>query len=150
LTSSAFESQAEIPHVYSDYGEKISPPLSWSAGPEGTKSYVIVVEDPDANTPRPYVHWVLYNLPPQHTSLPLAVPTAPRLPHWGGALQGRNTRNTFGYFGPRPPTGDPAHHYHFQVFAVDRMLELNPGATLEQLHSAMEGHILAKGELVGT
>jgi Raf kinase inhibitor-like YbhB/YbcL family protein len=148
ITSTSFAGNGTIPTKHADYGEKISPALSWTV-PPSAKSLVVIVEDPDAKEPKPFVHWVLYNLPPSFAALPEAVPGAPRLPEFGGALQGRNSRGTIGYFGPRPPKGDPAHHYHFQVFAVDAMLELGPGATASVVVAAMNKHVVGRGELVG-
>jgi Raf kinase inhibitor-like YbhB/YbcL family protein len=148
ITSTSFAGNGTIPTKHADYGEKISPALSWTV-PPSAKSLVVIVEDPDAKEPKPFVHWVLYNLPPSFAALPEAVPGAPRLPEFGGALQGRNSRGTIGYFGPRPPKGDPAHHYHFQVFAVDAMLELDPGATASGVVAAMNKHVVGRGELVG-
>ena len=129
---------------------KISPDLSWTGVPPSAKSLAVFVEDPDAKEPKPFVHWVLYNLPSSITALPESVPGAPRLPEFGGALQGRTSRGTTGYVGPRPPKGDPPHHYHFQVFALDAPLTLDPGADATAVAGAMKGHVLASGELVGT
>jgi Raf kinase inhibitor-like YbhB/YbcL family protein len=151
VRSDAFASGQPIPDRYADYGGKTSPPLSWSGAPAGTASIAVLVEDPDAPGPNtPYVHWVLYNLPPQHTGLPEGVANRPRLDELGGALQGKNDHGTVGYFGPRPPPGHGTHHYHFQVFALDRALDLQPGATRQQLRDAVDGHVLGKGRLVGT
>jgi Raf kinase inhibitor-like YbhB/YbcL family protein len=149
VSSRAFSANGTIPAKHADYGEKVSPDLSWTAVPSSAKSVVILAEDPDAKEPKPFVHWVLYNLPPSFSALPESVPGTPRLPEFKGALQGRNSRGTTGYFGPRPPKGDLAHHYHFQVFAVDIMLSLDPGATATAVLTAMKGHVVARGELVG-
>jgi Raf kinase inhibitor-like YbhB/YbcL family protein len=151
VRSDAFSSGQPIPDRYADYGGKTSPPLSWSGAPTGTKSIAVLVEDPDAPGPNtPYVHWVLYNLPPQRTELPDGVANRPRVDELGGALQGKNDHGSVGYFGPRPPPVHGTHRYHFQVFALDRTLELQPGATRDQLRAAMNGHVLGKGRLVGT
>jgi Raf kinase inhibitor-like YbhB/YbcL family protein len=150
ITSSSFNANAPIPPKYADYGEKISPALSWTGVPASAKSLVLMVEDPAAQEPRPFVHWVLFDLPPSITSLPEAVPGTPRLPEFGGALQGRNSRGTIGYFGPRPPKGDPAHEYHFQVFAVDSMLNVDPASAPGVVLSAMKGRVVGRGELTGT
>jgi Raf kinase inhibitor-like YbhB/YbcL family protein len=151
VRSDAFSSGQPIPDRFADYGGKTSPPLGWSGAPAGTKSIAVLAEDPDAPGPNtPYVHWVLYNLPPQRAELPEGVANRPRLDELGGALQGKNDHGTVGYFGPRPPPGHGTHHYHFQVFALDRVLELQPGATRDQLRAAMNGRVLGKGRLVGT
>src|SRR5918994_1653015 len=85
----------------------------------GTRSYVVMMEDPDVGHDPPFVHWTIYDLPPDVTELREGVPGQPRLLLPDGALQGRNDRGSTGYFGMRPPKGDPAHHYHVQVFALD-------------------------------
>lgn len=108
------------------------------------------MEDPDAKTPKPYVHWVLYNVPPETNRLPESVPTLPRLKEPKDALQGRNSRWQVGYAGPRPPEGDPAHHYHFQLFALDTMLDVPPGADRDAVLKALTGHVIARGEVIGT
>jgi Raf kinase inhibitor-like YbhB/YbcL family protein len=149
VTSRAFSANGAIPPKHADYGEKISPDLAWTGAPTSAKALALMAEDPDAKEPKPFVHWVLYNLPVSFSSLPESVPGTPRLPEFGGALQGRNSRGTPGYFGPRPPKGDPAHHYHFEVFAVDSMLALDPGATATAVLTAMKGHVVGHGELVG-
>lgn len=132
-----------IPDVYSSYGPSVSPPLVWSKGPPGARSYALIVEDPDAPMPTPFVHWMVWNLPAGVTTLAEgAVPA--------GARQGKLMFvGKTGYMGPRPPAGGP-HHYHFQVFALDRMLDLPDGAERPQLADAMKGHVLASGELIAT
>jgi Raf kinase inhibitor-like YbhB/YbcL family protein len=150
VTSSSALPGGPLPLVYTDYGEKISPALQWTGVPATAKSLVLVMEDPGAEEPTPFVHWMLYNLPATATSLPEAVPGLPRLPELGGALQGRNSKGTVGYFGPRPPRVDPAHHYHFQVFAVTEMLSLPPSASREVLLAALVGRVVATGDLVVT
>ncbi|MGK5023388.1 YbhB/YbcL family Raf kinase inhibitor-like protein [Janthinobacterium sp. RB2R34] len=132
---------------YSEYADGVSPPLSWSTV-AGAKSYAIIMEDPDAPQ-KPFVHWLAWNIPSTVTSLPEGLQEQPRLTEPEGVLQGRTTRGSIGYYGPRPPVGDPAHHYHFQVFALDAVLSLPFGADRDQLLQAMQGHVLAKGELVG-
>jgi Raf kinase inhibitor-like YbhB/YbcL family protein len=110
----------------------------------------VMMEDPDVGHDPPFVHWTIYDLPPDVTELREGVPGQPRLLLPDGALQGRNDRGSIGYFGMRPPKGDPAHHYHVQVFALDTKLGLPHGASRTQLLDAMSGHVLGKGELVGT
>jgi Raf kinase inhibitor-like YbhB/YbcL family protein len=149
VRADAFEHEGEIPELFSDYGEGISPAIRWQGAPEGTRSFVILMEDPNAPQPRPFVHWVLYNLPGHHDHVPMGLNQMLRLEHLDGALQGRNSRNTIGYFGPRPPEGNPAHQYHFQVFALDRELDLPIGASRQQVIDAMATHVLAMGEVAG-
>ena len=113
------------------------------SAPAGTRSLALMMEDPDASSARPYVHWLAWNIDPVEGSLPEGV--APDAP---GLVQGRNNRRSNGYFGPRPPGSRP-HHYHFQLFALDDALTLPAGADREALLAAMNGHVLAKGDLVG-
>ncbi len=96
------------------------------------------------------MHWVAYNIPADRTSLPEGLQGEATLSAPAALLQGRNSRDAVGYFGPRPPVGDPAHHYHFQVFALDAELPVRPGAPRDEVIVAMSNHVLAAGELVGT
>ncbi len=148
VRSPAFEVAGAIPLRYSDYGGKLSPPLSWSRGPTATKSYVVIVDDPDAK-PQLVNHWGIFNLPADVVSLPEGIPGAPALAQ-PKALQATNTRGSTGYVGPRPPPGDAPHAYHFQVFALDRELDLPPAPARELVLEAMRGHVLAAGTLIGT
>lgn len=150
VQSPAFQKGGVIPEQYSSYGQDVSPPLRWSEPPYGTQSIVVLLEDPDAENPKPYVHWVLYDLPPGTRELREGLPRLGRLKDPSGALQGLNSRGSLGYFGPRPPAGVPPHRYHFQVFALDTPLGFNPGVNRQAVLNAMGGHVLAKGELVGT
>lgn len=150
LSSGAFQHDGAIPPKFGAEGENISPPLAWKKGPEGTQSYVVFMEDPDVAKKPPFVHWLVYNLPADVQQLREGVPGAPMLAQPKGALQGANDRGSLGYFGPRPPKGGPSHSYHFQVMALDTVLELPFGATRAELLEAIEGHVLARGGLVGT
>ncbi len=141
VSSSVLKSGAPIPDGYTSYGASTSPPLAWRGAPAGARSVAVILEDPDAPTPAPFVHWVIWNLPPA-----AGVPEAKPPP---GAVEGKMSIGRMGYFGPRPPAG-PAHHYHFQVFALDRTLDLAAGADAKGLETAMAGHVLASGELVAT
>lgn len=149
VRSPAFQANQSIPDTFSATGEDISPPLNWAAGPEGTKSYVVLAEDPEVPLPQPFVHWILYNIPPDVQDLREGIPGSPKLPRPDGALQGTNSRGSTGWYGMKPPAGSE-HSYHFQVFALDHMLDVAPGADREAVLDAMEGHVLAEGELVGT
>jgi Raf kinase inhibitor-like YbhB/YbcL family protein len=102
VRSPAFEANGRIPLRYSAYGEDVSPLISWSKGPEGTQSYVVLMEDPDAKTPKPFVHWILFNVPADVTSLREGMPGSAAVPEPKGAKQGTNSRGSVGYFGPRP------------------------------------------------
>jgi Raf kinase inhibitor-like YbhB/YbcL family protein len=147
VQSSGFANGEALPAKYSEYMDGVSPPLAWRSV-KGAQSYVIIMEDPDAPQ-KPFVHWLAWNIPASVTSLPEGVQEQPRLTQPEGVLQGRTTRGSIGYFGPRPPVGDPAHHYHFQIFALDTVLSLGFGSDRDQLLQAMRGHVLAKGEIVG-
>lgn len=148
LASVAFDHGGAIPGIHSEYGEGISPPLSWSPGPAGTKSYALILEDPDVGMPRPFVHWVVYNIPTEVRVLRGGLPTAPRLELPDGVLQGRNTAGSTGYFGMKPPA-DGVHRYHFQLFALDRMIDVPPGADRDAVLTAIRPHVLARGVLLG-
>lgn len=148
VRSRAFDRAESIPLRYSEYGDGISPDLQWTPV-ENARSYAVIMEDPDAPS-GVFVHWVAWNIPGSSTQLPEGIPKQLRPADPGGVLQGATSRGTIGYFGPRPPTGDPPHHYHFQVFALDTQPQLQPGATRDQLLNAISGHVIAKGELVGT
>lgn len=149
VRSPGFDDGQPIPERFSDYGQGISPPLAWSEGPQGTRSFVILMEDPDAPSPSPYIHWVAYNIPGDVTELRESLPGRPALQAPVNLLQGRNSNGSIGYFGPRPPGGDGPHSYHFQVFALDTMLDLPPGAARAEVLEAMRGHVLAKGRVIG-
>lgn len=140
LTSAAVGVDGRIAARQSAHGQNLSPPLSWSGG-AGAKTYAIVLEDSDAPGARPFVHWLVWNIPGAMTSL-----AEGRVP--AGAAQGANDAGGTGYFGPRPPSG--IHHYHFKIFALDGTLGLAAGADRAALSRAMNGHVLAGGELVGT
>ncbi|MEF9438016.1 MAG: YbhB/YbcL family Raf kinase inhibitor-like protein [Candidatus Mariimomonas ferrooxydans] len=144
VKSSAFEHGGMIPSKYTCDGDDISPPLSWEGVPEGTKSIALISDDPDAPMGT-WVHWVLFNLPPDTSELPEDVAKKEELEN--GAKQGRNDFPKIGYGGPCPPSG--THRYYFKIYALDTMLDLSPGATKKDLLKAMEGHILAEGQLMG-
>ena len=148
VTSPAFADSGRIPERYSAYDQNFSPEIAWSKGPEGTRSYVLLMEDPDASTTTPFVHWILFNIPADVTSLGEGVPGSAALSKPKGARQGVNSRGSVGYFGPKPPA-DGDHHYHFQIFALDTALDLKPGAGRKEILEAMKGHVLAQGERVG-
>jgi Raf kinase inhibitor-like YbhB/YbcL family protein len=140
VSSSAFQAGGAIPQTYSAFRQSVSPPLSWSAAP-AARSYAILVDDPDGPAATPVSHWVAWNIAPGMT-------TAPEGSKAG--VQGTNTHKTVGYIGPHPPAGDPPHHYHFQVLALDRMLDTPAGGDREAVLAAVKGHVVAKGEVVGT
>ena len=145
LESPTFEAQATIPTKYTCDGPDVSPPLSWNDQPKGTKSFTIICDDPDAPGGT-WVHWVLYDLPPDTSGLPEDVPKTKTLDN--EAKQGTNDFRSIGYGGPCPPRG-PAHRYFFKLYALDAKLDLPPGKTKRDVEKAIEGHILASAELVG-
>ncbi len=149
LTSAAFHHNGPIPARYTCQGQDLSPPLAWSGAPPGTKSFALIVDDPDAPDPAAprmtWVHWVLYNLPADATGLPEGV-TAARLP--AGALEGSNDWRRTGYGGPCPPIG--RHRYFHKLYALDTVLPDLHHPTKAALEKRMQGHILASAELVGT
>jgi len=148
VKSNAFAANAAIPEKHSDYADGVSPAIEWSAVPK-VVSYAIIMEDPDSAPIKPFVHWLAWNIPATVTGFPEGLQEQLRLVEPEGVLQGRNSSGTHGYFGPKPPVGDPAHHYHFQVLALDTMLDLPPTADRDALLAAVAGHVIAKGELVG-
>ena len=149
LSSDSFAADGEIPVVHTCEGEDISPHLRWSGAPEGTRSFALIVDDPDAPDPQAprmtWVHWVLFNVPASATELPSGV-TLADLP--GGARQGLNDWKHARYGGPCPPIG--RHRYFHKLYALDIVLPDQEAATKQWLEDAMEGHILAMHELVGT
>ena len=144
LTSSVFTDGGKIPEIHTCDGKDISPPLTWTPGPEGTKSYALICDDADASNGT-WVHWILFNISPELTTLPRRIPPIETVA--SGFKQGVNDFGNLGYSGPCPPRG--THRYYYKLYALDTMLELEAGITKEQLDKAMRGHILAKGELMG-
>jgi len=148
LTSKSFTSQASIPAKHTCEGGDVSPALAWSGAPAGTKSFVVIVDDPDAPDPKApqttWVHWVLYNLPAATTELPEGASKS--LPP--GTAEGKNDWKKTGYGGPCPPVG--RHRYFHKVYALDTVLPDLRQPTKAHLEKAMEGHVLGKAELVGT
>ncbi len=145
IVSSAFQHDGAIPLRYTCDGDNVSPPLSWGEVPGNTKSLALICEDPDS--PRKFVHWLLYNIPPDVTVLQEGIPMGELVE--GHAMQGRNDFGDIGYGGPCPPEGS-THHYHFTLYALDTMLDLDAGATKHELENAIGGHVLGHGRLTGT
>jgi hypothetical protein len=152
ITSGAFESGKLIPKTYTGDGEDRSPPLAWNGAPAATKELARICDDPDAPTPKPWVHWVIYKIPGNTKSLEERIPRKPRPPTPEGALQGMNSfpSDNIGYRGPAPPKGHGVHHYHFRLYALDAPLDLKPALDKEAVLAAMKSHILSEGEIVGT
>lgn len=149
LYSPAFAQGGEIPMKYTCEGRDVSPPLSWKGVPEGAESLALIVDDPDAPDPAnprmTWVHWVVYNIPPDAEGLPEDAGSG-RLPP--GAEDGINDWNRTGYGGPCPPIG--RHRYFFKLYALDTRLSFPGPPTKRDLEAAMKGHVLDRAELVGT
>lgn len=150
VTSPVLQNGAAIPRRYSAYDKGVAPAIGWGNLPAGTRTVVLLMEDPDAIAPLPFVHWSLIDVPPEVAGVPEELNRNFQPLPGQPARQGSSSISDRGYFGPRPPKGDPPHRYHFQVFALDTFLKLEPGFNRHALISAMQGHVLAKGLLVGT
>jgi Raf kinase inhibitor-like YbhB/YbcL family protein len=145
ISSPAFANGAAIPDKYSCKGSDATPALTWSEPPAGTQSFALIMDDPDAPSGT-WVHWVIFNIPASARGLDEGLPTDAQLSD--RSLQGRSSAGTSGYHGPCPPSG--THHYFFKLYALDAMLELPTNTNKKDLLAAMEGHILANVELMGT
>jgi hypothetical protein len=143
IRSSAFFIGNPIPFKYTCDGDNISPSLQWEDPPEGTQSFALILEDPDAPN-KTFTHWILYNLPAECRELPENA-TESSLPK--GAVQGKNDFNQLGFGGPCPPNG--THRYFFKLFALDQLLDLKSGASKAEFMQAIEGHILDAAEVMG-
>ena len=144
LTSAAFQPGEMIPTKYTCDGPDVSPPLSWSDPPAGTKSFALISDDPDAPVGT-WVHWVMWNVPADTRALEENVPKKESLPN--GTKQGTTDFRRIGYGGPCPPSG--THRYFFKLYALDTTLNLPASTTKKDLEKAMQGHILAQAELMG-
>jgi len=150
MTSSGFQPNQMIPKKYTGEGDDVSPPLAWEGVPAGARELALIVDDPDAPMDRPFVHWVVYKIPPATRALPEGVANESTLRDPPGAMQGVNDFKKTGYGGPMPPKGHGVHHYHFKLYALDEALNVQPGLDKQALLSAMKERIIAEGELVGT
>ncbi len=150
LTSSSFQANQRIPSKFTGEGPDVSPSLDWEGAPGGTKTFALVCDDPDALSATGIIwdHWVIWNIPASVQALTENIENKESV--LGGAKQGMNSWPHLGYNGPMPPPGHGVHHYHFKLYALDGELSLPAGATKKQLEAAMDGHILAQCELVGT
>lgn len=152
LTTTAFEDGGIIPNRYTMAAERqaVSPALEWTNVPDGTVSFALIVHDPDTSlmkTTNEALHWMIFNIPGGSRGLPEGVPAEAQLPD--GSIQGLNRRSKVGYLGMGAPAPGPYHHYTFELFALDTKLNLGANASQEDVLSAMNGHILMKGVLVG-
>ena len=143
FASGAFSSGGAIPIEFTCDGDNVAPPLNWRRVPVGTQSLALTMDDPDANG---YVHWVMYNIPPD--SMGLGADTLPQEELADGSLQGVNGRGEIGYTRPCPPGGE--HRYRFRLYALDAEVDLDAGATLAELEAAIADHVVARSELGGT
>jgi Raf kinase inhibitor-like YbhB/YbcL family protein len=150
VTSPAFNHGDPIPQKYATM-EDLSPPIAWSNLPPDTKSVAVMVEDPDSPGVTPNVHWIIYNIPPTERGLNEGIPPRQTLQSPTGARQGKNSTMSIGYTRPAPPVGR-THHYHFQVFALAKMLEPRAGAAIGRAEflRLITGQVLATGEIIGT
>ncbi len=142
LRSEEFAHGEPMPNKYSREGDELSPPFVWDGVPEEADALALLCEDPDAPGEQPFTHWVVFNIPTEKTGLPE-----------GGPIPGTEGRNDFGeqgYGGPMPPEGDGPHRYFFRLYAIDRVLDLQPDAGREQLVQAMQGHAIDQAEWMGT
>ena len=153
LSSTAFAEGQPIPPKYTADGEDVSPPLTWSAPPEGTKELALICDDPDAPRNEPWVHWVIYSIPADAGDCPWRCPRIVRPPEPAGAVQGKNSwpdGENIGYRGPDPPKGKRA-PLLFHALRLGRAIAgRQPGMTKDQLLEAMSGHVIGRGELIGT
>ena len=145
LTSGSFNSGADIPKKFTCEGQDASPALAWNSAPQGTVSFALIVDDPDAPAGT-WVHWIVYDLPASTQQLPEGVAKTDEVS--GGGRQGINDFRKTGYGGPCPPPGKP-HRYFFKIYALDSMLNLKPRASKKDVEQAMKGHVLAQAELMG-
>ena len=145
IESSAFKEGATIPRENTCDGPDLSPALSWSGVPAGAKGLALICDDPDAPVGT-WVHWVLYDLPAAAQGLPQGVPKDRELK--GGGRQGINDFRKIGYGGPCPPPGKP-HRYFFKLYALDKMLALDPSVSKKDVEKAMQGHVLGEAQLMG-
>lgn len=145
FSSSAFESGSHIPKKYTCDGDDVSPELTWGQVPDGTDSFTLIVDDPDAPG-RVFTHWVLYNLPASTTLLEEGISAVELVK--SGASQGKNDFGQVGYGGPCPPPGKP-HRYRFHLYALNTMLDMPSGVSKSAVLGAMKGHILGEAEIVG-
>ena len=150
LTSSTFAHKGAIPALHTCQGKDVSPPLQWSGVPVQAKSLVLIMDDPDAPDPAhpkmTWVHWVVYDIPPQVNQIEAGVKAVANLTH--GGTHGITDFKRMGYGGPCPPIGE--HRYFFKLYALDTMLNLPPGKTKIEVEKAMAGHAIAHTELIGT
>lgn len=142
IISPAFEHQGKLPIKYTCHDKNMNPPLQFHGVPSNAKSLVLVMSDPDAPQSQPWIHWVLFNIPPKTREIKEGSMVE-------GAKRGKNTAQTLEYYGACPPIGHGMHHYYFILYALDKELDLQEGASYEEVKQALQGHIIAQADLVG-
>jgi Raf kinase inhibitor-like YbhB/YbcL family protein len=150
VRSPAFTEGQPIPRRHTGDGEDLSPPLSWSGLPAAARGLALIVDDPDAPTQEPWVHWVIYNLQATEEGLVEGIPPVARPGSPAGAIQGKNSWGSLGYRGPAPPKGHGVHRYFFKLYALNQALELPEGLDKKGLLEAIKNHIVSQAELSGT
>jgi Raf kinase inhibitor-like YbhB/YbcL family protein len=151
VASSAFEHHGTVPLEYTAYGDNKAPQITWSNLPEGSVQLALVMDDPVAPTPEPFVHWVAYNIPAAAAELPEGLTKDAEVTVAGleGMINGVNGIRQTGYFGPRPPVDGKLHAYHYRIYALDTALDLPAGLNKQQLLDAINSHVLGTGMLMG-
>lgn len=150
LSSKSFADNQPIPARFTGDGEDLSPALYWEGAPAGVKQFALIVDDPDAPTPTPWVHWVIYGIPASVSELNEGVTRSPELKDIGGIKQGKNSWNTVGYRGPAPPRGHGVHRYVFHLYALKNELNLKPALAKESLLREISGSVIGETKLIGT
>ncbi|WP_083264511.1 YbhB/YbcL family Raf kinase inhibitor-like protein [Pseudohongiella acticola] len=152
VSSTAFDHHGMVPLAYSAYGDNTVPQISWDNLPAGTEQLALVMDDPIAPMPQPFVHWVAYNIPADAMQLPEGLSKEAEVAGvegLDGMINGVNGLRQTGYFGPRPPKDGKLHAYHFRIYALDAALDLPEGLNKAELLEAIDGHVLATGMLMG-
>ena len=144
LVSPGFKNGHDIPEQYTAHGKNVSPPLEWYDAPSDAQEFALIMEDPDAPKNPPYIHWVAYHISPDQTELKENVAS-----NGGAVVMGTNSDGMAVYTGPNPPEKTGVHRYYFRLFALDAKLDVQPGATADQLMEAMRGHVIGEAEIVG-
>ena len=142
ITSSAFEPHGRIPDRHTDAGEDVSPELSWSGVPDGTRQLALICHDPDAPLPHGFTHWVVYGIPPETSGIPEG--------GGGSFMEGGNDFGNTGWNGPSPPEGHGAHHYYFWIYALDTEVDGEPGLARAELLERIADHVIEQARVVGT
>jgi len=146
LTSNAFSHSSQIPQRFTCEGDNVSPALTWTDAPKETKSFALIVHDPDAQKKNGFVHWIAYNIPADTNEIPEGRAATGSMQSM--FMEGMNDSGKTGYTGPCPPSG--SHRYFFRLYALRKRLELSPGATYSQVLESMQDVIIEEAEIMGT